>query len=455
MFVNRTGELAALDRWWVDGRRPGLVWGRRRVGKTALLQRFAADHRTVWHTGAGRPAVGELAVLARAVASAAPVGIRDLGRRPSADWDDALEDLAARAEDEPLLLVLDELPELIAAAPELPGVLRAFLDRAEGRTGLRILVCGSAVRTMAALQEERAPLYGRFDLSLLLHPFRPHEAALLLPDLVPAERALVHGLLGGMPLYLSWWDQAADVPANLERLACRPGAPLLQESQLVLATEVEAGALPGAALQAIASGRTRYGEIKAVLRAEPARTLERLEELRLVERRSPVTEGRRSRKVTYRVADPFLSFSLGVLGRYRSEIERGLGAAILPSLVASLGDHLGGQWEAAVVDHLRLLAGRGDLGEGVVAIGSWWNDASGIEIDAVVLAGRSRRPVLVAEAKWAREVDARRLSERLRRRSAAVPGADPEQIALVVAAREHLRDLPADVRGLTAEDVYG
>lgn len=454
MFVNRVDELAELERWWSTGRRPGLLWGRRRVGKTALLQHFASSRRTVWHTAAGRPAAGELAVLTRTVAGLDEQGLRDLDRRPYADWDDALDDLGARAASAPLLLVLDELPELIGTSPELPGVLRAFLDRAEGRTELRILVCGSAVRTMQALQQERAPLYGRFDLSLLLHPFRPHEAALLLPSLVPADRALVHGLLGGMPLYLSWWDQQADVAANLLRLACRPGAPLLQESQLVLATEVEAGGLPAAALHAIASGRTRYGQIKDALRAEPARTLDRLEELRLVERRVPVTEGLRSRRATYRVADPFLAFSLGVLERFRAEIERGLGPAIVPSLVASLDDHLGGQWEAAVRDHLRLLAGRGELGAGVVAVGPWWNDAADVEIDAVVLAGRARTPVLVAEAKWAREADARRLSEQLRRRAGAVPGADADAIGLVVAAREGLRHLPAGVRGVTAADVY-
>ena len=150
MFVNRTAELAALERWWSGTEaRMAMVWGRRRVGKTALVRRFADGRRTVVHTGAGRGRGTELTLLAQRVSGIGGTGVRDLMVRGYIDWDDALDHLAGVAEREPLLLVLDEFPELTVTSPELPNLLRAFLDRSQGQTRLRILLCGSAVRYMA------------------------------------------------------------------------------------------------------------------------------------------------------------------------------------------------------------------------------------------------------------------------------------------------------------------
>ncbi len=455
MFVNRVEELEQLKAWWA---RPeaalGVVWGRRRVGKTALIQQFARDLPTIFHTGGGRPASAELAALARAAQPLLDDGARDLLARPFADWDDALEAVALAAVDRPLLLVLDEWPALVETSPELPTLLRAAWDRLRSRTKLKLLLCGSAVRTMEAMQEERAPLYGRVDLSLLLHPFRPHEAARMLPKLRPTQRALVWGVVGGMPLYLRWWDQSASLRANLARLACTPGGQLLTEGQLVLATEGEEGELARLVLYAIATGRTRFNEIEGAVRADPGRTLDRLVALRLVERVVPVTEDpRRTRRRIYRIADNFLAFWLGVLDRYRPEIERGLGQSILPVLLSSLDDHMGGPWEEAFRDHLRRLAEAGELGDEVVAIGPFWTSAEDpAEIDAVALAGRGREAALLGEAKWAKRVNAARLRAELERKSRALPRlADEPRYA--VCGRERI-DADAGVLAITAEEIF-
>jgi AAA+ ATPase superfamily predicted ATPase len=454
-FVNRESELEQLEAWWSrSGAGIAIVWGRRRVGKTALIEQFAGGRSTVFHTGGGRPAADELAALSRAAAPVIADEVRDLNARPFVDWDDALETLALAARNRRLLLVLDELPALAETSPQLPSLIRAAWDRLRSKTKLKLLLCGSAVRVMEAMQEERAPLYGRLDLALLLHPFRPHEAARMLTSLSPSRRALVWGIVGGMPLYLRWWDQGASVEDNLLRLACTPGGQLLTEGQLVLATEGEGGELARQTLYAIASGRTKFNEIEQVVRADPGRTLEKLVELRLVERLVPVTEDpRRTRRRIYRIADNFLAFWLGLLDRYRPEIERGLGKSILPVLLESIDDQMGGPWENAFRDHLRRLATTGSLLPDAVAVGPFWTAAADpSEIDAVVLAGRHREAVLIGEAKWGKRVDGTRLRAELERKAQVLPrlAAEPRY---AICARERV-DKAGDALAITAADIF-
>ncbi len=453
-FVGRDGELARLEAWWKQpAARPALIWGRRRVGKTALLQRFSAGRRSVFYTGGNRTGSGELAELSRQVSLAAPDALRDLSARPYQTWDEALDSLARYAADEPLLLVIDEFPEVAGAVPDIAGILRAFLDRSHGRTGLRILLCGSAVRTMQAIQEYRAPLYGRFDLTMHLHPFRPHEAAEMLPRLRPADRAVVYGVLGGMPLYLSWWDQDAPIRDNLMRLACTPDGRMLVEGDLVLATEAGHGEHMAAVMQAIALGRTKHNEIADGVGLEPTRTLRDLTALRLVERVMPVTESARTRRRTYRIADNFLAFFLGVLSPFRGEIDRGLGTSIINAVIAGIDEHMGGAWEEAFRDHLRLRAAGGGLGrDDVVAVGSWWRDG-GSQIDAVALAGRSRQPFLVGEAKWSKRINVARIKAGLTAKAADLVAA-PESLRYVVCGREQAEHADPETLVITAADIF-
>jgi len=189
--------------------------------------------------------------------------------------------------------------------------------------------------------------------------------------------------------------------------------------------------------------------------AEPARTLERLAELRLIERSTPVTEeAKHTRRRSYRVVDNFLGFWLGVIDRYRAEIERGLGDSIAEVLVSELDDWMGGPWEEAFRSHLRGLAGSEALPTGIIGVGSWWSTDGQTEIDAVVLAGRRREAVVVGEAKWARKVDGARIARDLERKAQALPRCrDP--LVYAICARNEVTAAPEGTLVVTAADIFG
>lgn len=467
-FVGRDNELAQLMHWWEHAYdRPALVWGRRRVGKTALIEQFASGlHRVVFHTAIGDPMASELSRLSASVRLADLQGLRDLESNPYHDWRDALDHLATESASEPLLLVLDEFPELLHGSPTLPGLLRAFLDNTRGRTQLRLLLCGSAVRTMWSIQGTREPLYGRFNLTLPVFPFRPHEAAMMLSGLPPEERALVYGLVGGMPLYLGWWQQAQTVAENLLYLVGSSGGPLLTEGRLIMETEIgsEQG---GAVLYAIAGGASKYSEIQGAAGFDPSRALDRLQEARLITRLVPAgDDARKSRRAIYRVADNFLAFYLGPILKHRTEIERGRGRAVIPAIERELDRHLGLPYEEAFRECLWRKADDSSLGlADIVEIGPWWGtaqsgdraaDRNQVEIDAVLLAQpeQTRSPVAVGEAKWGKSVNGARLRARLTAKAASVTR-DVDKLRYIICARsEVITPQDSDTVTITARDIF-
>jgi hypothetical protein len=113
---------------------------------------------------------------------------------------------------------------------------------------------------------------------------------------------------------------------------------------------------------------------------------------------------------------------------------------------------MGPRYEEAFRAHLRRLAEEGTLGDDVVAIGPFWTAAEDPgEIDAVVLAGRSREAILAGEAKWSKRVDGPAIVRTLQRKVGALPRIG-EDLSFAVCAREEVRG-EADLT-VTAEDIF-
>lgn len=322
------------------------------------------------------------------------------------------------------------------------------------------------MRTMWSIQGTREPLYGRFNLTLPVFPFRPHEAAMMLPGLPPETRAVVYGLVGGMPLYLGWWQQDRTVAENLLCLVGSSGGPLLTEGRLIIETEIGSDQ-GGAVLYAIAAGASKYSEIQGAVGFDPLRALDRLQEARLITRVVPAGEDpHKSRRAIYRIADNFLAFYLGPVLKHRTEIERGRGRTVVPAIERELDNHLGLPYGEAFRECLWRKAADGSLGlENIVEIGAWWGSAqsagraaerSQVEIDTVLLAqpGLARIPVAVGEAKWGKSVNGARLRAKLTAKAASVTS-DVDLLRYIVCARSEVTTPEgSDTITITARDIF-
>ena len=87
----------------------------------------------------------------------------------------------------PVRICIDELQYVLEREPAFASVLQRLWDRYRARLDLHLVVCGSALGTMAALGDEGQPLHGRFDLKMKLRPFTYLEAARFVPAWEPVD----------------------------------------------------------------------------------------------------------------------------------------------------------------------------------------------------------------------------------------------------------------------------
>lgn len=397
-FLNRERELRALERGCGTQAGMVVVSGRRRVGKTALLDQFARGRRSVFLPGtrASVPeALARFESRLRDVLAPAPGDLLDLGHFPT--WDAALAYLLARTADEPLLVVFDEFPYLCEADPSLASTLQAHWDH-RGDSQLSVVLAGSHVGLMEELVAADAPLFGRADAHLRLAPFGWREAQLLVGGDDPAAWLEAWITVGGMPRYLSLWDPRHDALANLADLLDGPGAPLLDEGTVVL-QELTPGSATARLLELSALGAESFTELRHRSGLAPATisdALGQLEQLGLIDRITPVGEDpRRTKRVRWRVRDPFLRLWLSVVAPNRDAFELERGAALL----GSVRDVIGRSQSLGLGD-----AARDWLGEQEQArCGPWWPTTDGTTVDALALRGTT--PAAAASAIWATGVD--------------------------------------------------
>lgn len=315
-FVGRERELAFL-RQVVERRRPGpaqlvLLYGRRRVGKTSLLRHWAATSAlpTVYWTAEKEPAA-----LQRRTLAATVLGVPPAQAPAPATWAETWQLVAAVLGDRRRVLVIDELPYASESDPAFLSALQHAWDGLFQDREHILVLCGSHIRVMAELQAGQSPLFGRFTGQWHLEPLPFASLDAFLPGWSDEDRLAAYAIVGGVPAYLRWLDPELGLQGNLRDTVLAPGSMFLAEPAFLLQDEVREPGAHLAILKAVGAGARTLEEIaRATLlgKTHLSAYLARLQDLRLIERRLPVTlpppARRTSRRGRYALTDPYFRF---------------------------------------------------------------------------------------------------------------------------------------------------
>ena len=162
-FVGRNAELETLEQaYGKDAFQMVVIYGRRRVGKTALIERFCQGKRALTFTARELSKSENLRDFSQAVY--AFFGIPETAGS-FANWKDAFEYVAMRAQGDrkhPFVLVFDEFPYAAQSEKSLPSTLQIVIDHAFKNTNVTMVLCGSNEGFMESeVLGRKSPLYGR------------------------------------------------------------------------------------------------------------------------------------------------------------------------------------------------------------------------------------------------------------------------------------------------------
>lgn len=419
VFIDREEELAALAELW--GMRPqvALFWGRRRVGKSALLQRFAEGKPTISFQADQGTASEQLRLLTERMLAYRPDPF--LAAAPLANWDQALAHLlglarAAKAEGHPLLVLLDEFPYLVTSTPRLPSAIQAVLEDVRREDLPLFLVLAGSQIAMFEEHVLQGPLYGRRTWGQQLPPLGYREAGEFFSAWSAADRLRAWAVLGGIPYYLEQWDPARSLDWNVQNRVLRKGQVLYEEADLLVKEELGSEATVYlSVISAVASGATRQGEIADRAGVSPSSSagkyLSQLRRLHILDHVRPARAPESARSGVWRVADGYLRFWFRFVRSNRTDLEARRVAEVFRDRVRPHLDQFVSlpAFEDACREHTRRAIGSDPAFPARGEVGAWWGPVPDErypgtrrtregEIELVAYEGRDL--VLAGEAKW-------------------------------------------------------
>ena len=404
MFHCREEERNTMQRLYEKDRFACVIlYGRRRVGKTALINEFCRDKPTIFFSALNATAQENLEELSRSIrtyenplSDAAPI---------YESYPQALDAVTALSQNQRLIFVIDEYPYLAKAEPSISSRLQHLIDHVWQESRIYVILCGSSMSFMEhQVLGYESPLYGRRTAQIRLQPLTYRETALFCPELGPEDQALLYGVTGGIPHYINMLDVEDNLDEALLENLFHPAGYLFEEPQNLLKQELREPALYNSIISAVAGGASRLNEIATKVALESgicSKYLYVLMSLGILRKETPIAE-KPGRKTLYGIEDNFFRFWYRFVPRNMSLISSGRIREVYDRAIRPYyADYMGLIFEKMCREYLMRYAR--DLPFVLREVGQWWGTdpkaRREVQIDIVGLPVEGDR-ILIGSCKY-------------------------------------------------------
>lgn len=320
-FIGRETELKKLcSAYRTEDQVAILIYGRRRVGKSELIKHSLekVSSPSIYYECKETSERNNIDSLSALISEQ-----YDYPSLAFQSMEGVLEFLFKQSTKAAMILVLDEYPYLRSMVEGLDSILQSLLDRYEGRSHLKLILCGSFTETMKSLLLAHNPLYGRISLAIHLKPMDYYESAKFYPSFSSEDKVRLYSALGGIPYYNRLVQPQASVKENLMELILAPGARLENEIALYLQAELSKIANANVVFETLAKGFSRFSDILSQSHISSSPTLSdilrKLIYMELVAKEAPINDEYNKKRAGYFIDDNLSLFYYRYIFRYASQ----------------------------------------------------------------------------------------------------------------------------------------
>ena len=406
MFIGRERELNALERLYQSNKFEfAVIYGRRRVGKTALINKFIDDKNSIYFMGVESNAKQNLENLSKSIMEY--VSGTEIDSIFSS-FQSALEYVFKLSEKERIILAIDEYPYVARSSKSLASTLQLLIDKYKDKSKLMLILCVSSMSYMEDhVLAYKAPLYGRRTAQMKLVPFDFEETCRYFKNFSDEDKALIYGVVGGTPQYLLQIDDNLSVEENIKNTFLNPVSFLYEEPINLLKQEVREPAIYTAVIAAVATGASRMSEISGKVGEDTnvcSMYLKNLINLGIVQKETPYGE-KASRKSVYSIEDNMFRFWYRFVFENNSIIARGAADLVYKRIEPQLSDYMGKVFEEICRQYLWKQLLSGNCPVEFASLGRWWgnNTKEKRQEEIDIMGEQDKNTALFAECKSTNE----------------------------------------------------
>ena len=406
MFIGREKELKALNNLYTSDKFEfAVIYGRRRVGKTALINEFIGDKKSIYFMGVESNAKQNLENFSKSIIEYNSGIVADTSFQ---SFQSALEYVFELSRNERIILVIDEYPYVARSSKSLASTLQMLIDKYKDTSKVMLILCGSSMSYMEDnVLAYKAPLYGRRTAQMKILPFDFEETCRYFKNFSSEDKALIYGIVGGTPQYLLQMNDKQSIEDNIKNTYLNPVSFLFEEPTNLLKQEVREPAIYTAIITAIATGASRMSEIATKVGEDTnvcTSYIKNLMNLGIVQKEIPYGE-KNSRKTIYYIEDNMFRFWYRFVLDNNSVIMRGATDRVYKRIEPYLSDYMGKVFEDICTQYLwkQLLDEKCPIEFN--SLGRWWGndpkEKKQTEID--IMGEQDKDTALFGECKWTNE----------------------------------------------------